>query len=92
MNAQPVHRVEVVERKQIRVQGVQHVDSFTDTEIALETNMGYVLLAGEGLHIVQLSLEEGLLVAEGFLHAFRYREAGARTRAAGKKLWSRILK
>lgn len=92
MNAQPVHRVEVVERKQIRVQGVQHVDSFTDTEIALETNMGYVLLAGEGLHIVQLSLEEGLLVVEGFLHAFRYRKTGARARAAGKKLWSRILK
>jgi len=92
LNAQPVHRVEVVERKQIRIQGVQHVDSFTDTEIALETNMGYLLLTGEGLHIIQLNLEEGLLVVDGFVHAFRYRETGVRARAAGKKLWARILR
>ncbi|MEW5761849.1 MAG: sporulation protein YabP [Bacillota bacterium] len=91
MNA-PVHRVEVAERKEIKVLGVQHVDSFTDTEIALETNMGNLVLSGEGLHIVQLNLDEGLLVAEGLLHAFRYREGGVRARDAGKKIWARILR
>ena len=92
LNAPPVHRVEVSERKEIKIQGVQHVDSFTPTEIALETNQGYLLLSGEGLHIVQLSLDEGLLVVNGFLHGLRYRDTRVRARETGKKLWARILK
>jgi hypothetical protein len=47
--------------------------------------MGNLVLSGEGLHIVQLNLDEGLLVAEGLLHAFRYREGGVRARDAGKR-------
>lgn len=82
------HRMIVHGRKQLTLAGVQHVDSFNESEIALQTNMGVLILKGEGLHITQLNLDTGCIEAEGYFSSFRYVENKAR----GKKLLGRILK
>ncbi|MDP3050744.1 MAG: sporulation protein YabP, partial [Eubacteriales bacterium] len=80
------------ERKLLRIEGVQHVESFTDEEIAIDTNMGFLLLAGEGLHITQLNLDAGTLVVEGYLNGIQYREAGSRQGRRGKRILNRLLR
>lgn len=90
MSEQVNHRVSVQERKQLTMEGVQHVDSFNESEITLQTNMGMVILKGDGLHITQLNLENGSIEAEGYFTSLSYVENKVKSR--GKNLLGRILK
>lgn len=93
MDAEIRHRLELLERKELRVTGVSHVESFTDTEISVETAMGFLVLVGESLHITQLNLDEGTLVVEGHLTSIQYQEGGKRGgRQRARGMLSRILK
>lgn len=76
-------------RKLLTIQGVQHVDYFDESEITIETNMGTLVLKGEGLHITQLNLDTGTLSAEGFFNAVIYTES---KKGKGKGILSRILR
>ncbi len=89
MHEQVAHSVSINGRKEVLLQGVQHVDSFDESEITLETNLGMLVLKGEGLHITQLNLETGSLAAEGFFIAVQYVESKGKK---GKGLINRILK
>ena len=84
------HSLMVSGRKQLVLQGVLHVDSFDEAEINLETNMGILILKGDGLHITQLNLETGSLTAEGFFNSFQYVES--KGKGKGKGLLSKILR
>jgi len=86
------HSVSIGDRKQLVMEGVRHVDSFDESEITLETNMGVLLLKGEGLHITQLSLETGSLAAEGFFTSLQYLESKGKGRARGIGIINRIFK
>lgn len=92
MNQEARHRVEVVQRKEVRVDGVQHVESFTEEEIKVETNMGGIVIVGENLNITQLDLEAGSLQVSGFVNRIQYQEAGFRKTGRGRNLLGRILK
>lgn len=88
------HVVQLIDRKQISLTGVQHVGTFDEEEITLDTNMGYVLLKGEGMHITQLDLDDGKLMVEGYINSIEYIE-GLSTkggRVKGKGILNRILK
>jgi len=84
------HSVAIHGRKHLAMEGVQHVDSFNESEISLETNMGMLLLKGEGLHITHLSLETGTIEVEGFFTSLQYVEGKGKGR--GKGFLNRILK
>lgn len=90
MNEQVGHSVVINGRKQLSMEGVQHVDSFNESEIALETNMGMLLLKGDGMHITQLNLENGSMEAEGFFISLQYVEG--KGKGKGKRFLGRILK
>lgn len=87
-------KVEMIDRKIISLTGVQHVGTFDENEITLDTNMGYVALKGEGMHITQLNLDNGDLTVEGYINSFEYIEGksakGGRSKAKG--IINRILK
>lgn len=90
MTERDLHSVSLSGRKQLVMEGVQHVASFNESEITLETNMGRVILKGEGLHITQLNLEAGNLAAEGFFSSIQYIESKGKGKAKG--VLGRILK
>lgn len=94
MDTEVRHRLELWERKELRVTGVSHVESFTDTEISVETAMGFLVLAGDGLHITQLNLDDGTLVVEGHLSGIQYQDGGGRRsgRQGARGMLKRILK
>lgn len=67
-----VHTVELINRETASFSGVTDVEAFNDEEVVLLTELGVIVLAGEGLHITKLNLDDGVLVAEGRIIAMEY--------------------
>ena len=81
------------DREVLSLAGVLHVASFDEKEIALETELGFLSLKGEGLHITQLNLDQGTLTAAGYFHALVYQDAKASRRGPrGRSVLNRLLK
>lgn len=91
MKEAPVHSLSLAGRKELALEGVQHVESFDEAEIVLKTCMGTLILKGEGLHITNLNLETGNLTAEGFFTALLYQDK-EKGKAGGRGILKRILK
>lgn len=85
------HRLTLTERKHLVLEGVQHVGSFDEKEITLDTSLGFLALKGEDLHITQLNLDDGLLTVEGFVISLEFKE-NKTSRNRGKGILNRILK
>lgn len=94
MEESGLHVLAIEGRKKLKLEGVQHVGSFDEQEITLDTNMGFLKLNGEGMHITHLNLDEGSLVVEGFINGLEYIEGRSAkgSKARGKGLINRILK
>jgi sporulation protein YabP len=88
------HRITITDRNCTSVEGVEHVSSFDEAEVVLDTKMGVLVLKGEGLHITQLNLDAGNLVVEGFVESVDYTEekGGKGFRTKGKGFLERILR
>ena len=88
------HEVTLLNREQVFIKGVVHVDSFDDEEVVLDTELGTLTLRGEDLHMKELNLEQGSLSVEGTVNGIQYggsgRGRGARGR--GKGFLDRLLK
>ncbi len=78
-----IHRVEIFQRGQIRLQGVIHVESFDERQVVVETDMGLLGLNGEEFHITSLDLEKGHMMIEGMFVSLEY-SAMDRTRLRQK--------
>ncbi|MBO8137016.1 MAG: sporulation protein YabP [Desulfotomaculum sp.] len=88
------HLLEMKDRKKLSLKGVKQVDAFDEQEITLDTNMGYLAIKGDNLHITQLNLDEGDLTVEGYIDCIEYIEgkSGAGGKGKTKGLLSRLLK
>ena len=83
MNEQRIgaHEITVTDRARIVVSGVADVDCFNEEMIVLNTAAGALTIAGEGLHIGQLSLDGGELHVDGRIDSISYEES-ERTRGS----------
>ena len=66
------HTVELTTARARSLPGVADVEAFNEEEVVLLTDMGVIVLSGEGLHIVKLNLDEGVLAVEGRVIALEY--------------------
>lgn len=66
------HNVSMDNKERLRISGVLDVYGFDDTYVALETELGKMLVRGEGLKIGKLSLEHHDLVVTGFVYSLEY--------------------
>lgn len=81
------------DRVKLEATGVHQVVSFDSSEITLETELGLLVLKGEGMHINQLDLESGVIVIEGLIASVEYSEHRTKKiKAKGKNILERILK
>jgi len=83
------HGLELVERSKLVVTGVTHVDNYDDKEILLQTQLGTLLIRGEGLNISELNLESGKLSVNGTFNQLSYSDSAGKK---GKGLLQKILK
>ncbi|WP_337833519.1 YabP/YqfC family sporulation protein [Desulfotruncus arcticus] len=86
------NRLTLTERSHLVVQGVEHVGKFNEREINLDTNLGFLVLRGEGLHITNLDLETKNMVVEGRIFALEFFERKSGKGVRGKGMLDRIFK
>lgn len=84
-----LHRMYLLERKQLKLEGVEEVLSFDAQEVLLGTTEGNLVIRGSELHVSGLSLENGTLEVDGCINSFAYSNKGARNKGA---LLGRLLK
>ena len=75
------HAVALADRKQLSVTGVEDVDCFNEQLVVLRTSQGTRTVAGAGLNISHLSLEEGRVELDGEVDALEY--SGGRKKSGG---------
>ena len=86
------HSLRLVNRNQMELSGVVNVNTFDEQEIVLETQQGFLGIAGEQLHITLLNLDEGKVAVEGNVSSIIYREQGSDVRARSRNILTRLLK
>ncbi|MFG6374320.1 MAG: sporulation protein YabP [Oscillospiraceae bacterium] len=82
------HKIALVGRERLEITGVEEVESFDEGTIIMSTNLGALIVRGEGLHIETLSLDGGALKVEGRVESLTYEEP----REAGGGLLSRLFR
>jgi len=59
-------------REKLSVSGVEHLDSFNDNSVVMETHQGVLSIKGDNLDINKLNLEDGNVVVEGKIYSMIY--------------------
>ncbi len=70
-----VHNIIMESRKRVSVSGVSDVESFNEDEVVLHTQMGALVIKGDGLHINKLNTEIGEVSVEGTVNSMEYAES-----------------
>jgi len=83
------HALTLTSRRHLAISGVQQVDSFDDSHIALETDMGRLVLRGHNLKIHHLDLERGEFEAFGEIDALTYTQR-AKTKGSFGSSWQKL--
>lgn len=83
------HSLELLERNQLVITGVTHVDNYDEVEIFLQTKLGALIVKGEGLSISELNLESGKIIVNGTINQLNYSESQSKK---GKGLLQKLLK
>lgn len=84
------HQVVLTRREDLRVEGVENVESFDDQEILVETVGGGLMVRGTELHINQFNLDSGTLLVHGYIDSIEY--AGDSLGKKGKGVIGRLFK
>lgn len=66
------HRIELLDRKVLNLQGIRDVHSFNEDTVILETELGLLTIHGEDLHINNLNVEQSNLNITGNIISFTY--------------------
>ena len=82
------HVVTLADRKRLSLTGVEDVDCFNEQLIVLRTSLGTLTIAGAGLNISRLSLEDGRVEVDGEVEALEY--SGGKRKTGG--LLRRVMK
>jgi sporulation protein YabP len=81
----------MLNREDTTITGVLNVDRFDDYIIVVDTELGTLVLRGQGLHIQQLDLDEGTFKVEGLVTVLEY-TGGSRRREGGQSLLERLFR
>jgi len=82
--------IKMLNRKILEVTGVMNVESFDNEEFLLETELGFLTVRGQNLHMKHLSLEQGLVAIEGLVHSIAYLDGNTSTKS--KSLFGKLFK
>ncbi|QGU00525.1 hypothetical protein SYNTR_1931 [Candidatus Syntrophocurvum alkaliphilum] len=86
------HSLYLEDRKYLEMVGVTSVITFDEEEIILQTNMGYLNITGENLHITMLNLEQNKVAIQGTVSIMEYKAQGTDLKSKGKNILTRLLK
>ncbi|MEW9122370.1 MAG: sporulation protein YabP [Thermotaleaceae bacterium] len=73
-------------RERLSISGVEHVTSFNENIILLETIEGGLIIKGRDLDIARLNLEDGNLVINGHVQSMQYTDKESSNNKGGSFL------
>ncbi len=85
------HKVEMISRNELKVNGVSDVHSFNEEGVLLETSLGILTVGGANLRITKLSLDQGEIAIKGDIDALVYNDDESFSQK-GKGLLSKLFK
>jgi sporulation protein YabP len=85
------HNISLENRNSLSVSGVKDIYNFDETKVVLDTNLGTLTIAGEGLQINKLNIEDGNLQVKGSIISCVYSES-RELRERGKGILGRMFK
>ena len=85
------HRLDLMNRGEGSVTGIQDVVAFDENQIVLDTDMGLLTVKGKGLHVSRLTLEKGEVDIEGTVDSLVY-SSNETYRKQGESLFARLFK
>ena len=71
------HSLQLKERRQLTMSGVNEVVSFDESTVVLQTALGTLIVQGRDLQLKTLSTEGGQVAVEGDITALSYEESRA---------------
>lgn len=71
LNRRP-HKLEIHNRQNGAVTGIQDVVSFDENQVVLDTDMGLLTIKGKDLHVSRLTLEKGEVDIDGTIDSLVY--------------------
>lgn len=86
MEAEKKSYLSLEDRKKLNLSGVLEVISFDEEKISLNTNLGNLVIKGEGLKMNKLDVQNGDVIVEGYISSMIY------SGKTGKKSNESILK
>ena len=82
--------ININERKSIVITGVKKIDSFDNEEFLLNTNLGTMLLKGEGLEMIKLDTHEGNVSIKGKINSLEYLDGNTKNKESS--LFNKLFK
>lgn len=64
--------LELTERQRLRLNGVQNVDLFDEEKIILQTDLGRLVIRGQGMNVTNLDVGNGSLQVDGQINGLEY--------------------
>ena len=66
--------VNIQNREKVRITGVNDVIGFDESFVDIDTELGKMIIRGEGLKIASLSLEQHELIVNGYVYSCEYED------------------
>ena len=85
------HKMTLMNRKTCNLSGIVDVLSFDLGEILLETDQGMLMIRGNEMHVIRLSLEKGEVDIEGKIDSLTYSETSSFA-GKGESFLSKLFK
>ena len=70
------HSVNLVNKKDLVIEGVKSIDSFDSNEFLIETVMGYMHIVGKGLMLGKMDNDKEELIIKGEINKIEYVSSG----------------
>lgn len=86
------HVFNLVERKNVSITGVKKIESFDSEEFLIDSNMGTIVLKGEGLEIMKLDTKEGVVTIKGMINSLTYIDEKILKKTKENSVISRLFK
>lgn len=87
------YQLTLTNREYLQANGIVEVESFDEQEILAVSKLGPLIIKGQGLHIIQLSLEEGKLTLEGEIVSIQYSNSKkGKMKEKGRGVLERLFK
>lgn len=91
-NRETQHTVLIENRRRIKINCVDDVESFNDEKVVVYTNLGVMVITGFDFKVSRLSVEDGQLIIDGELDKVEYMEAAGDNRDEAGGFFGRLFR